>query len=763
MPTQKVVPTNPAAVAALAAVLARIDALEQQRTAQHAARLTADTDHLAAGVAAPQLEPAAAAPPAAPAPYRRINGFRPSATNEWDRMPAEVQHMILAAASPFTKFVNGLLLRAELNGLSKQQQLQAWQEAADADWQGDLALLPPRGYSTWFPNIRTRAFYSRLKAVCDREDLGCVAIRNGWTDMLDFGKPEQLAECAALEGDVELLRELLDVRKIVRPSKTLACYASHNGHLDCVQFLHKRMLDQRWSPTIGQYAAETGNLDLVVWLRKHRPKCVNSAATYRAAQGNHMHIVRWLVDNVCDVCDTQAIHFALVNNNLEMAEFLCIMFPGILDQHSPYRDPVASDIRVIEWLDARGLIKPRPLLKHIAGKGKIDVLDWACERFQVELQEGDLEDAWDHPHNAVLKQAYERGMPFTDLSAKEAVDYSNTEIMSWIISRDTSKQPLLVDATIQHGDDALLEWWRVRHGVIVGQQDLEAAIRAGDTKTFLSLLSKKSIAWDFDAALEAVVQADIPDRKQDVMSACIRREINSRAAQDNKPSEPFEAQAVDTLTRCGKLALVKELHARGFRFTASAMDSAARNGHLGVVKFLHSHGFGCTTDAMDGAIEDRHLNVARVLHANRTEGCTNKALWEAVTSRSASFVRFLLENRPECKLDVALDHAAKRCNPQVVSYLHEGIARGSCKCKCLHPAIFNENVPLTKMLVESGHAACDEAAQKAGARGNIEIVQMLVQMLDARQSRLVREAAVTAGRRQLVEWIDSNLQTSTGQ
>ncbi|KAL2919131.1 hypothetical protein HK105_201404 [Polyrhizophydium stewartii] len=469
MDAQKVVPTDPDAVAALAAVLARIDALEQQRTAQHAVRLTADTDHLADAISALRLEPAAAAPPAAPAPYRRINSFRPSATNEWDRMPAEVQRMILDAAGPFTQFVNGLLLRADLNGLSEQQQLQVWQEAADADWQGDLRMLPSLNRASSLPSIRTRAFYSRLNAVCDHEDLGCVAIRNGWTDMLDFRNPELLADCAALEGDIQLLREFFDVRKIVRPSQPLVCCAAQNGHLDCVQFLYERMPDEEWDEEVGENAARIGNLDLVVWLRKHHPECVDSAATYGAAQGNHMHIVRWLVDNVCDECDEDVIFDALESNNLEMAEFLCIMFPGILAKakHSPYRDPVASDIRVIEWLDARGLIKPRSLLRHLAGEGKIDVLDWACERFQVELQEGDLEDAWDHPHNAVLKQAYERGVPFTDLSAKEAVDYSNTEIMSWIISRDSSKLPLLVDATIQHGDDALVEWWRVCYGVVI--------------------------------------------------------------------------------------------------------------------------------------------------------------------------------------------------------------------------------------------------------------------------------------------------------
>ncbi|KAL2920138.1 hypothetical protein HK105_200204 [Polyrhizophydium stewartii] len=526
IPAPKVAPTDPATVAALAAVLARIDALEQQRTAPPASRLTANTNHLASDVDALRLEQAAATPPAAPASYRRTNGFRPDATNEWDRIPAEVQRMILTAASPFTQFVNGLLLRADLNGLSTQQHDQIWQDAADVDWQGELKLLPSLIIENKLPNIRTRAFYLRLKAVCDRQDLACVVIRNGWTDMFVLHEPSLLAKCAASEGDVALLRDLIDIRKVVKPSESLVVNAAQNGHLACIQFLHERMPDTDWRYIVGKEAAVSGNLDLVVWLSKHRPNCVTFGAIDAAADKNHMHIVRWLVDNVCDMCNTQAIFNALVNDNLEVVEFLYIMFPGILDEYSPYRKYIASDIRVIEWLDARGHMRPEVIVRNLARKGKVDVLDWARDRFQVELQESDLEFAFLHRHNAVLKQAYERGVPFTSQSAMEAARHSSTEIMSWIVARDRSMMPMLLDASKRYGNDALLDWWRVRHGVVVGQQDLEAAICGDDVGLFSCLLSKKSIEWDLDAALEVIAQADISDRTKYVMTTRIRREID---------------------------------------------------------------------------------------------------------------------------------------------------------------------------------------------------------------------------------------------
>nr|KAJ3419238.1 hypothetical protein HK105_007218 [Polyrhizophydium stewartii] len=397
--------------------------------------------------------------------------------------------------------------------------------------------------------------------------------------------------------------------------------------------------------------------------------------------------------------------------------------------------------RIGHWSLARRLVgdyDARDCIGNAAVRNDINILELILRRTgPINVACMNVDKVLRHESNEfALALISRRGSDCRHLDANMCIWYGNLDVLRKIATPAVLMSSDVIDkmpCAAARGRLDLLKYvyaatgkapWRV--------PALVAAIRRGWVDMSLWPLSLPDDRSDSDEPPTAEAASQRPVTMLDVA-------LQSRG-------RPFEAQVVDTLTRCGKRAFVKQLHARGFRFTTNAMDGAARNGHLGVVKILHAHDFGCATDAMDGAIEDRHLNVARVLHANRTEGCANKALWEAVTSWSASFVRFLLENRPECKLDVALDHAAKRCHPQVVSYLHEGIARGSYKCKCLHPAIFNENVPLTKMLVESGHAICNEAAQKAGARGNIEIVQLLVPMLEARQWRLVREAAVTAGR-----------------
>nr|KAJ3421376.1 hypothetical protein HK105_003719 [Polyrhizophydium stewartii] len=555
------------------------------------------------------------------------------------------------------------------------------------------------------------------------------------------------------------------------------------------------MPDRKWSPTIGQDGAESGNLDLVVWLRKHRPRCVNSAATHAAAQENHMHIVRWLVDNVCDECGADVIFDALENNNLEMAEFLCIMFPGILEQYSLYADSVATDIRVIEWLDARGLIKPESLLRHLAGKGKIDVLDWACERFQVELQEGDLEDAWDHPHNAVLKQAYERGMPFTDLSAKEAVDYSNTEIMSWIISRDSSKQPMLIDATIQHGDDALVEWWRVRHGVIVGQQDLEAAIRAGDTKTFLSLLSKKTISWDFDDALQAVAHAGnsaLPlgtshwDR--------LPRELKDMVVEDAGVLTKLtvgwlSADAAAQLSDDDKLQLWSQAfdrvfwnlrsrdmfeRQRGLNHAAvrnrwddvldwqdpnSLAELAAGAGNLELLADLveNRKTASLSLELAQEAAWFGHLHILKWLHERMPDGEWSSTVMDwAAENGHIECVVWLHTTRTEGCSTRAMDVAAISGRLGMVRWLHQNRTEG-CTTNAMTLAAAMGNLRVIRWLHENRTEGCTSSAiDFAAARGHLEVVRWLHENRSEGCSSRAIDGAASCGYLSIVEFLHAN-------
>ncbi|KAL2912126.1 hypothetical protein HK105_208403 [Polyrhizophydium stewartii] len=347
---------------------------------QHRPTVAAGAGYLTAGVAVLRPDPTTTARPAAASPHRRTNDFRPEATNEWDRMPAEVQRMVLATAGPFTLFVNGLLLAAELRGMPQKQREQVWQDANDADWQGDFTLLPPVDIDSKSLRLR-RSFF--VRGCFSTGHTARVALRNGWTDLVDDAKPIDLARAAISEGDLELLRDLIDVRKFVTPSSLLLQYAASHGSLEAVEFLHRRMDPGACTFDIGRDAARSGNLDLVVWLSKHIPERLGRSAFEYSAWGNHMHIVSWLAENTGIPCDKHAIAHAARNGNVEMLTFLSERFPEAIGDSG--HGFVSSDMRALEWLDERGLVDGSKLAGHISQTGRIDVLEWALSHFQLDL------------------------------------------------------------------------------------------------------------------------------------------------------------------------------------------------------------------------------------------------------------------------------------------------------------------------------------------------------------------------------------------
>ncbi|KAL2912556.1 hypothetical protein HK105_207955 [Polyrhizophydium stewartii] len=158
-----------------------------------------------------------------------------------------------------------------------------------------------------------------------------------------------------------------------------------------------------------------------------------------------------------------------------------------------------------ETLDATG-----PFTKFVNGlllaaalQYEPAALDWVVDRFNFRYDKGDLEAAHEKHHNRLLKHVYAKQMPFTSISAEMAVETSNTEIMSWIVLRDPDTRPMLIEATVKFGDAPLVEWWRVRHGVVFGQRELKRVIRAKNLMLVMKLLNGRDIEWDLGAALQA--------------------------------------------------------------------------------------------------------------------------------------------------------------------------------------------------------------------------------------------------------------------
>ncbi|KAL2912257.1 hypothetical protein HK105_208248 [Polyrhizophydium stewartii] len=331
--------TNDAPAAALAA-----PPPAAQPAAAHAdpAAATAQHDRLAERLDGQPAPPPAVSPPLAAAPAgttrqpppsttsdaARVVRFRPGATNEWDRMPAEIQNKILKHAGVLTLWLNGRI--EDIKKISLTHFKELLRDVFETDWRGDLAELPFEKFKQSplcepFWRMRTRSMHARVKALKFNflsDSLDQAAILNGWADLLHPNSYTKLSHSAARCGSVEMLQRLVDERKIVAFDKEHVRFAAAFGHLHLLEWLHKRMPSRIWTAKVMDYAAGNGHLDCVKWLHANRTEGCTADAMDGAAKNGHIAVVKWLHANRTEGCTTDAMDWAAESGHLAVLEFL---------------------------------------------------------------------------------------------------------------------------------------------------------------------------------------------------------------------------------------------------------------------------------------------------------------------------------------------------------------------------------------------------------------------------------------------------------
>ncbi|KAL2912611.1 hypothetical protein HK105_207919 [Polyrhizophydium stewartii] len=245
-----------------------------------------------------------------------------------------------------------------------------WAAAFDGEWGGDLAKLPrASGGLPWpvYARIRSREMSDRVAAletaaaasgkdadtssdgITHAAALAMVAVRRCWLDRIAMTDPDQLVSDAARCGGIELLKALVDDRKLValhpRHAESAAaggdvavlewfdarlpqCWtaaamgaAATGGHLAAVEFLHARSA-AGCTPAAMDGAATNGHLDVVEFLHERRAEGCTTAAMDGAAGNGHLDIVVFLHDNRTEGCTTAAMDRAAAGGDLRMAEWL---------------------------------------------------------------------------------------------------------------------------------------------------------------------------------------------------------------------------------------------------------------------------------------------------------------------------------------------------------------------------------------------------------------------------------------------------------
>nr|KAJ3406426.1 hypothetical protein HK105_003556 [Polyrhizophydium stewartii] len=439
----------------------------------------------------------------------------PRGASHWDRLPAELHDKVLEATTPLLTWLGRRrLVRAELRSMAPEQLQQVWREVFETDWQGDLSALPRlSSQGRCFLSIASRRMLDRVRAAgvtIDPALLQRLAVRRGWADLFDFGDPELLVEEAIRAGNIALVANLVDERKIVKLNELKAAFAASAGQLEMLKWLHARMGGVGWTTFVMDIACGGGNLGVVVWLHESIPVGCTAGAMDNAAASGHLHVIEWLAEKYPHNCGVGAFFSACRGGHADVLEFLRVRFPEVYEQTPDNYLDMASDFETIRWLRQHRphLIKPS-LISHLSFMAKYDAIPWVAEVTGAVLEPKHLHRALEYDQPEIVEWMVEqKGLQITEDMFANGMHGSNTHALAWVIKHDRRWAGIMADKFAEEVHEPLIQWLHVRHPGSITQRTLEAAARSGDTSIVEYLLDQVGgVAWDLGPARQQAIQA----------------------------------------------------------------------------------------------------------------------------------------------------------------------------------------------------------------------------------------------------------------
>ncbi|KAL2914725.1 hypothetical protein HK105_205656 [Polyrhizophydium stewartii] len=274
----------------------------------------------------------------------------------WDRLPADLQQRIIAKAGLLTQLANGMVHPVELACLDRGKCLDLWADVIAAEWDGDLSLLPKvRRSNNRLLAIRSRGMLARVRALgtLDATTEVQIALRNRWDDLLAASDPQDVALAAAAEGDLALLRHLVD-DCIAAPTVTMLAQAVGSGSMETAKFVHGRLGPIQLNDDLSIQAVNSGSLDMMVWLREACGVRISALALGLAAHQRDLAMCRWIAAH-CDESDASVFMYQLgLMGDVEAFSTLHARFGSTVDFQETLL--TLSDRGLIEWAHENGLV-----------------------------------------------------------------------------------------------------------------------------------------------------------------------------------------------------------------------------------------------------------------------------------------------------------------------------------------------------------------------------------------------------------------------
>ncbi|KAL2918953.1 hypothetical protein HK105_201222 [Polyrhizophydium stewartii] len=500
----------------------------------------------------PAVPPLAAAPastnkrspPSTASDAARVVRFRPWATNEWDRMPAEIQNKILAHAGVLALWLNGRIDDAKID---LEQFKSMLCDVFELDWQGDLIKLPfARFYGgqvvEQFWRIRSRSMHARVKAlgiISLNEGLDQAAMLNMWTDLLDFGRSWELGRSAMRCGSVAMLEYLVDERKAMVLSGNHAELVAEHGHLVLFKWLHRRIPNSSWSTWVMDNAAAYGHLDCIKWLHMNRTEGCTTRAMNNAASNRHLYVIKWLHVNRTEGCTKDAMNNAASNGHLDVVKWL----------HANRTEGCTVDamdcaageghIDIVRWLHAnRTEGCTTRAMNRAASSGHLALVEWLHANRTEGCSGYAMRSAAQYGHADVVEFLYKNR---TEGSIAEAAKVAAQNSRLAVIRRISDLAPdvitgAVVNEAASFAHVAALEWLVGKTGVLPTADALSFAVQNGHLRIlpwfrkrmpdmFRSHAASKLDNESADSVIDWFDQDNLPASPTSVMRLAIKNNL----------------------------------------------------------------------------------------------------------------------------------------------------------------------------------------------------------------------------------------------
>ncbi|KAF2077727.1 hypothetical protein CYY_000974 [Polysphondylium violaceum] len=173
-----------------------------------------------------------------------------------------------------------------------------------------------------------------------------IAAKNGFLNIVEFLHTNRTESCteeafklAARNGHYDVVVYLyhnFHSIELTCSIMDLAC----TGHFRIMEFLHN--IGAPCSTKAMIYASSNGHLDIIQFLHKNRSEGCTHDAMDQAASGNQLHVVEWLYENRKEGCSKIALEKSVRCNHISVVKFLLdkyVLNPIDLETRAPQLYP----------------------------------------------------------------------------------------------------------------------------------------------------------------------------------------------------------------------------------------------------------------------------------------------------------------------------------------------------------------------------------------------------------------------------------------